>query len=60
MRNFGDRAIGLFSRKKKHSEQAADNVANDIDDSANKASKAALDFKNDVAASATNTGLSLV
>lgn len=60
MRNFGDRAIGLFSRKKKNTGQVVENVANDIDDTTNKASKAALDIKHDANTLASNTGLFFV
>lgn len=56
MRNIGDRAAGLFSRNKKKTEETAQNVANDVDEAANRASKAALDTKKDVDKLATSAG----
>lgn len=56
LRNFGDRAVNLFSRKKKNTEQVAEAVANDIDEGADRVSKATLNLKNDAESSASSTG----
>lgn len=53
MRCFGERASNFFSRKKKHTEQNAQNLAEDIDRDVD---RAALNVQNDVDDLATSTG----
>lgn len=53
LRNLGERASNLFSRKKKNAEQNAQDIATDID---RDVSKAALNVNEDVDNVATSTG----
>lgn len=52
IRNFGERTINLFSRKKKSTEQTAQNVVDDVNE-------AASNIKNDAIAVGTSAGLLL-